>query len=69
MAPAGTPPDIVAKLSAAVQDAYKKPQLQKEFAERGVEAVATTPQQLGALIKRDTELWGQVVKAGGVTLN
>ena len=59
----------MAKLSAAVQEAYKKPQLQKEFADRGVEAVATTPQQLAALIKRDTELWGQVVKAGGVTLN
>jgi tripartite-type tricarboxylate transporter receptor subunit TctC len=69
MAPAGTPPDIVAKLSAAVQEAYRKPQLQKEFADRGVEAVASTPQQLAALIKRDTELWGQVVKAGKVTLN
>ena len=69
MAPAGTPPDIVAKLSAAVQDAYKKPQLQKEFADRGVEAVASTPEQLAALIRRDTELWGQVVKAGKVTLN
>jgi len=69
MAPAGTPPDVVAKLSAAVQEAYKKPQLQKEFADRGVEAVASTPEQLAALIKRDTVLWGQVVKAGNVTLN
>lgn len=69
MAPAGTPPDIVAKLSAATQEAYRKPQMQKEFADRGVEAVATTPEQLAALIRRDTELWGQVVKAGKVTLN
>jgi tripartite-type tricarboxylate transporter receptor subunit TctC len=69
MAPAGTPPDIVAKLSAAVQEAYRKPQVQKEFAERGVEAIASTPEQLAQLMKRDTELWGQVVKAGNVTLN
>ena len=34
----------------------------------GVEAVASTPEQLNALIRRDTELWGQVVKAGNVTL-
>jgi tripartite-type tricarboxylate transporter receptor subunit TctC len=68
MAPAGTPTDIVARLSAAVQEAYRKPQVQKEFADRGVEAVASTPEQLAALIKRDTELWGQVVKAGKVTL-
>lgn len=69
MAPAGTPPDILARLSAAVQEAYRKPQLQKEFADRGVEAVSSTPAELAALIKRDTELWGQVVKAGNVTLN
>jgi len=69
MAPAGTPTDIVRKLSAAVQEAYGKAQLQKDFADRGVEAVASTPEQLTALIRRDTELWGQVVKAGKVTLN
>jgi tripartite-type tricarboxylate transporter receptor subunit TctC len=69
MAPAATPPDIVAKLSAAVQEAYRKPEVQKEFAERGVEAIASTPQQLAELMKRDTELWGQVVRAGKVTLN
>ena len=69
MAPAGTPPDIVKRLSAAVQEAYRKSQVQTIFADRGVEAVASTPEQLSALIRRDTELWGQVVKAGNVTLN
>src|SRR6185295_12701759 len=69
MAPAGTPPDIVKRLSAAVQEAYKKPQVQATFSDRGVDAVSSTPEQLSALIRRDTELWGQVVKAGKVTLN
>lgn len=69
MAPAGTPPDVVKRLSAAVQEAYKKPQVQTMFAERGVDAVSSTPEQLSTLIRRDTDLWGQVVKAGKVTLN
>jgi tripartite-type tricarboxylate transporter receptor subunit TctC len=69
MAPAGTPPDIVKRLSQSVQEAYRKPQVQTTFTDRGVEAVASTPEQLSALIRRDTELWGQVVKAGNVTLN
>lgn len=69
MAPAGTPSDVVRRLSLAVQEAYKKPQVQAAFADRGVEAVASTPEHTGALIRRDTELWGQVVKAGNVTLN
>ena len=69
MVPSGTPPDIVKRLSVAVQEAYKKPQVQTTFSDRGVESVASTPAQLSALIQRDTELWGQVVKAGNVTLN
>ena len=69
MVPAGTPPDIVRRLSLAVQEAYKKPQVQKSFSDLGVEAAASTPEQLSTLIRRDTELWGQVVKAGNVTLN
>jgi tripartite-type tricarboxylate transporter receptor subunit TctC len=68
MAPAGTPPDIVRRLSLAVQEVYKKPQVQTMFADRGVEAVASTPGDLSALIRRDTELWGQLVKAGNVKL-
>src|SRR6185503_2940845 len=68
MAPAGTPPDIVRRLSLAVQEVYRKPQVQTMFADRGVEAVASTPEQLSTLIRRDTELWGQVVKAGNVRL-
>ena len=52
-----------------MQETYKKPQVQTTFSDRGVEAVASTPEQLSALIRRDTELWGQVVKAGNVTLN
>jgi len=69
MVPAGTPPDIIKRLSLAVQEAYKKPQAQKTFSDLGVDAIASTPEQLSTLIRRDTELWGQVVKAGNVTLN
>jgi tripartite-type tricarboxylate transporter receptor subunit TctC len=69
MAPASTSPDIIKKLSAAVQEAYKKPPVQKLFSDRGVDAISSTPEQLSTLIRRDTELWGQVVKAGKVTHN
>jgi tripartite-type tricarboxylate transporter receptor subunit TctC len=69
MVPAGTPSDIVKRLSLGVQEAYKKPQVQKSFSDLGVEAAASTPEQLSTLIRRDTDLWGQVVKAGNVTLN
>jgi len=68
MAPAGTPDAIVARLSEAVQEAYRKPSVQEKFAAQGMDAVSSTPTQLASLIRRDTELWGKVVSAGKIGL-
>ncbi len=69
MAPAGTPQPIIDKLSKAINDAYKKPELQKAYFEKGADAISSTPAQLSALIKRDIKIWGDVVKAGNVKIN
>jgi tripartite-type tricarboxylate transporter receptor subunit TctC len=69
MAPTGTPETIIARLSEAVQEAYRKPSVQEKFAAQGMDAVASTPAQLASLIRRDTELWGKVVSAGKIRLD
>jgi tripartite-type tricarboxylate transporter receptor subunit TctC len=69
MAPAGTPDAVIQKISAAVQEAYKKPDLLKFFADQGADAIASSPAQLGAFLKREGELWGNVVKAGNVKIS
>jgi len=67
-APAGTPKDIIARLNAETVKAINHPEM-KSFAQSvGTEAAAGTPEQLGALHKREFEKWGVVVKAIGVTL-
>jgi len=68
MAPAGTPDAVIARLSEAVQEAYRKPAVQEKFAAQGMDAISSTPAQLASLIKRDTELWGRVVSEGKVRL-
>ena len=67
-APAGTPRDIIARLNAETVKAMSNPDLKSFMQSQGTEAAAGTPEQLGALHKREFDKWGVVVKAVGVTL-
>ena len=67
-APAGTPKDIVARLNAETVKAMNNPEMKTFVQSVGTEAAAGTPEQLGALHKREFDKWGAVVKAIGVTL-
>ncbi|PJI52009.1 hypothetical protein CTI14_49950, partial [Methylobacterium radiotolerans] len=53
-AKAGTPPEVLAKLNAAVVDTLKNPELNQKFESQGVEFVSSTPQQLADTVRRDT---------------
>ncbi|MEY9588918.1 tripartite-type tricarboxylate transporter receptor subunit TctC [Bradyrhizobium yuanmingense] len=50
LAPAGTPPDVLAKLNAALGTVLAMPQIRDRFLSYGVEAKASTPAELHALI-------------------
>jgi tripartite-type tricarboxylate transporter receptor subunit TctC len=63
--PAGTPPAIVEKLSAAIQRAMAAPEMQEKYAAGGSRALAMTPQQFAAYIREDTERWAPVIRASG----
>ena len=63
--PAGTPPSIVEKLSAAIQRAMASTEMQDKYATGGSKATAMTPQQFAAFIKEDTERWAPAIRASG----
>jgi tripartite-type tricarboxylate transporter receptor subunit TctC len=63
--PAGTPPAIVDKLSAAIQRAMASQEMQDKYAQGGSKATAMTPQQFAAYIKEDTERWAPIIRASG----
>ncbi|HVL57990.1 MAG TPA: tripartite tricarboxylate transporter substrate binding protein [Burkholderiaceae bacterium] len=66
VAPAGVPPETIAKLHAAVTKALAAPAVKERFAALGVEAVGDTPQQFAAFIEQDLARWKKVVQAAGV---
>jgi len=69
LAPAGTPPDIVAKLSQAMMKIIQAPEFKKKMADLGAEAIGDTPDQMKALIKNDTERFAKLVKEANVSLD
>ena len=64
-APAGTPPDVIARLNKAVVDGLAKPDVRERVAKLSLEAIPSTPSELAARQKADLERWGPVVKASG----
>ncbi len=69
MAPAGTPPAIVNRVSAEVDKILKKPEIIERFKGLGAEPVGGTPEQLGQFIAAETSKWSQVVKSSGAKID
>jgi len=62
LAPAKTPPDVIAKLNKAVDDAMNDPEVREKLVKTGATPVGGTPEQLGTFMKAEYEKWGRVVK-------
>jgi tripartite-type tricarboxylate transporter receptor subunit TctC len=67
VAPAGTPPDLVRRLSADIAAAVADPEVKERFKGIGVDPVSGTPAELAELVKRDLAAYGDIVKRTGVT--
>jgi tripartite-type tricarboxylate transporter receptor subunit TctC len=60
--PAGTPPAIVERLSAAVSHALESPDLRAQLADEAFEPVGGTPRQFADYVKVEIEKWGKLVR-------
>jgi tripartite-type tricarboxylate transporter receptor subunit TctC len=61
-APAGTPAMVVAKINADVRNVLAMSDVRTRLESLGVEPNPSTPDELAALIKRDIDKWGRLVK-------
>jgi tripartite-type tricarboxylate transporter receptor subunit TctC len=69
LAPAKTPPAVVAKISAAVQKAIRMPDVAEKFKAQGATPVGDSSEQFAAYLKSDIEKWRAVVQKAGVKLD
>lgn len=67
LAPAGTPPAIVARLNQALNAALQNPGLREKFDAQAMEPFVTTPQEAGRFIAAEADRYARVIKARGIT--
>jgi tripartite-type tricarboxylate transporter receptor subunit TctC len=66
IAPAGLPAPILNKLNTELRDIVGQPDVQKEFADRGlVPVVSPLPDELVRFVKSEIVRWGKVVEQAG----
>jgi tripartite-type tricarboxylate transporter receptor subunit TctC len=68
MAPAGTPPALIAKMNAEINTLLQLPEIQEAMAKQGVDPVGGPPKELDTLVKAQHKLWTQVVKRGKIVV-
>ena len=66
MVPAGTPADVVAKLSADTGRVLKLPEVQGKLLSQGLYAAPSTPAQFDAHIKSEMARYARIVKEAGI---
>jgi tripartite-type tricarboxylate transporter receptor subunit TctC len=69
VAPVGVPKPIVAKLNAEINKAIATRSLKEKFAQIGSESAGGTPEQFGALIRKESAKWAEVVKRSGAKVD
>jgi len=65
-APAHTPPEVIKTLNSALQDVLADPDVKKRLIELGIEAKASTPQQLSHRLESDIDKWAKVIDKAGI---
>jgi tripartite-type tricarboxylate transporter receptor subunit TctC len=66
LAPAGTPREIVSRMSAEVAKAVAAPDIKSRFEALGIEGVGNTPEQAGKFLADEIAKWSKVITTAGV---
>jgi tripartite-type tricarboxylate transporter receptor subunit TctC len=69
MAPAGTPPAIVARINKDFNDALSSQKLREQLAAQGADATGGTPAEFAKIVRADFAKWAKVVKASGAKVD
>jgi len=66
VAPPGTPAPVVQKLAQAVSEIVKQPDVQSRLVDAGDEAFDSTPSQMAAFMREESQRWGNLIRTLGL---
>ncbi|CAB3696807.1 MULTISPECIES: Bug family tripartite tricarboxylate transporter substrate binding protein [Achromobacter] len=69
VAPAGTPAPVVEKLSRAIEQALRSPEVAEQLKLQGMEPTGSTPQAFADYARKEYERWGAVIRSKNISAN
>jgi tripartite-type tricarboxylate transporter receptor subunit TctC len=66
LAPAKTPPEIVARLNAEINKLLDSPEVRDKLSAQGIDIIRTTPDAARVFIERQADIWAKVVKDNNI---
>lgn len=66
LAPAATPPAVIARLSAALKEVMATPEVKDALAAQGAAATYTSPDEARAAIRDEVSRWSKIVREAGI---
>ncbi len=67
MAPKGTPAPVVTRLDSELRAILSLPEIKANFDKQGMDAASSSPEELNALMRRDSARWAAVIKKNNIT--
>ena len=65
-APKGTPPEVISTLNRTLREILAEPDVKKQLLELGIEARASTPEEISARLKSDIDKWRAVIERAAI---
>jgi tripartite-type tricarboxylate transporter receptor subunit TctC len=69
VAPAGTPADVVARLSREMIEVGKRPDAQRRFSELGAHLRVSTPTEMDQVVRAQIDRWRGVIEKTGIQVD
>ena len=66
LAPAGTPPEILARIHGAIVETMKAPSVRERYAREGTIQRSTSPAEASAFLKDEVARWGKIIRERGI---
>jgi len=69
VAPPGTPPAVIGRLSSALAQVMQDPELRRRLVDLQADPAGASPEQMAQTIRQETERWTQVIRSARITLD
>jgi len=69
VAPPKTPLAIASKISKAIAEVLRSPEIIKKYEDLGAEPVGNAPEELAQWMREETVRWREVIKSGNMTID